>query len=273
MGLFAGKTGLLIGLMHSGSTLWALAQRLHAEGAQLGFTWLPDRDPERPRSEQKIRRLAEPLDAALLMPLDATDDASLDALFDAARTIYGTIDFVVHSLTFVRERDMRCRTVEVSREGFLQAMDISVYSFLTVLNRASQLMPRGGSILTVTFQGSEKVIPGYNLLGVCKAALESGVRYAAAELGPAAIRVNALSLGFLQLLGFAIRVGPPTILSHGHQWTPLQRKLTQKEVAETALFLLSDRASGITGETLHVDGGFHIMGAPPSDFVSFTEGN
>ena len=265
MGLFTGKTGLVFGIANDHSIAWAITQQLQAEGAEMGFTHLPDKDPERPRMERRLRKLVEPLGAKVIMPCDVQKDEDLDKVFAAARETYGSLDFVLHSVAYAPIEDLKGATVDTSREGFKVAMEISVYSLMAVARRAKDMMKPGGSILTMTYLGGEKVIPGYNVMGVCKAALESTVEYIANDLGPMGIRVNALSAGPLKTLA-ASAVGEfDKMLKLYQTFSPLRRGISHDEVGRTGMWLLSDMASGITGETLHVDAGYHIMGAPPAE--------
>jgi len=268
MGMFEGKKGLVFGIANDRSIAWAITQQLHAEGAELGFTHLPDADPERPKAEKRLRKLVDPIGAKLVMACDAQKDDDLDAVFAAAGDTFGEIDFVLHSMAFAPIDELKGRVTDVSREGFKLSIDISAYTLIALANRAEKLMPNGGSILAMTYLGGETVIPGYNLMGICKAALESSMQYLAHELGPSKIRVNALSAGPLRTLA-ASAVGEFDQMQKLYAgFSPLRRNVTHDEVGKTGMFLLSDVASGITGEILHVDGGFHIMGAPPADAIS-----
>ena len=268
MSQFEGKKGLVFGIANDRSIAWAITQELAAQGATMGFTHLPDADPERPKAEKRLRKLVEPIGAELIMPCDIQDDTQIDAVFDAAQQTFGTIDFVVHSLAFADINDLKGKVYDCSRDGFKMAMDISAYSLLALVKRARPLMPNGGSILAMTYLGGETVIPGYNVMGVCKAALDSCVQYAASEVGPENIRVNALSAGPLRTLA-ASAVGDFSQMQKLYQaYSPLRRNVTHEEVGKTGMFLLSDHASGITGEILHVDSGYHIMGAPPEELQS-----
>jgi enoyl-[acyl-carrier protein] reductase I len=265
MGLFAGKKGLIFGIANDHSIAWAITEKLHAEGAEMGFTHLPDKDPERPRMERRVRKLVEPLGAKLILPCDVTRDEDLDRMFAAAREQLGSLDFVLHSIAYATLDDMQGPTYKVSRDGFKLAMEISVYSLLTIARRAREALNPGGSILTLTYLGGETVIPGYNLMGVCKAALESSVRYLANDLGPFGMRVNALSAGPLKTLASSAVGDFDQMTKLYSSFSPLRRNISPAEVANAGMYLLSDLASGITGETLHVDAGYHIMGAPPAD--------
>ena len=264
MGLFDGKKGLVFGIANDHSIAWAITQQLNQEGAQIGFTHLPDKDPERPRMERRLRKLVEPF-AKIIMPCDVQKDEDLDAVFSAAKETFGTLDFVLHSIAFAPLEDLKGPTYNVSRDGFKLAMEISVYSLISIARRTRELLNPGGSILTLTYLGGEKVIPGYNLMGICKSALESSVKYLASELGPSGFRVNALSAGPLKTLSSSAVGDFDKMMDLYTAFSPQRRTITPDEVGKTGMFLLSDLASGITGETVHVDAGYHIMGAPPID--------
>lgn len=265
MGLFAGKKGLIFGVANDRSIAWAIAEQLHAEGAEMGFTHLPDKDPERPKMEKRLRSLVEPIGAKLVLPCDVQNDQQIDAVFAAARETFGQIDFVVHAIAFASVDDLKGAVSDVSRDGFKLAMEISVYSLMALTRRAKDVLRPGGSILTLTYLGGERVIPGYNVMGLCKAALESSVGYMASELGPQGIRVNALSAGPVRTLAASAVGDFSKMMELYERFAPLRRNITPEEVGRTGMFLLSDLASGITGETLHVDSGYHVMGAPPQD--------
>ena len=266
MGLFTGKRGLVFGIANDYSIAWAITQKLHAEGAEMGFTHLPDKDPERPRMEMRLRKLVEPMGAKMMAPCDVQKDADLDRVFEIAKEKLGSLDFVIHSLAFAPLEDLKGPTMNCSRAGFLQAMDVSVYSLLTIARRAVPLFNPGASLLTLTYLGGERVIPGYNMMGVCKAALESSVEYLANELGPQGFRVNALSAGPLKTLASSAVGDFDQTLKLYNTMSAMRRNITAEEVGKTGMYLLSDLASGVTGETLHVDAGYHVMGAPPVEF-------
>jgi enoyl-[acyl-carrier protein] reductase I len=263
MSAFTGKKGLVFGIANDRSIAWAITQALAEQGAEMGFTHLPDRDPERPKAANKLKKLVEPIGAKLIMPCDVTNDENLDAVFAAAKETFGTLDFVVHSMAYAPIDDLKGPVYGVSRGGFKLSMDISAYSLIALASRAKELMPAGGSILAMTYLGGEKVIPGYNLMGICKAALESTLEYLAHEFGPHKIRVNAVSAGPVKTLAASAVGDFNQMMKLYETFSPLRRNITPAEVGKAAAFLLSDAASGITGETLHVDSGFHIMGAPP----------
>lgn len=265
MGLFHGKKGLVFGIANERSIAWAITQELHAEGAEMGFTHLPDKDPARPKNEKKVRKLVDPLGAKFVLPCNVQRDEDLDAVFTQAEETFGKLDFLIHSVAFAPPQDLTGPVYAVSREGFQAAMDISVYSLIAMAGRAQPIMNPGGSLLTLTYLGGERVIPGYNLMGLCKAALENAVIYLASELGRDQVRVNALSAGPVKTIS-ASGVGDfKKMLQLYETFSPLRRNISEAEVGKAAMFLLSEYASGITGETLHVDSGYHVMGGPPLD--------
>lgn len=265
MGLFTGKKGLVFGIANDHSIAWAITQKLHAEGAEMGFTHLPDKDPERPRMEGRLRKLVEPIGAKIMMPCDVQKDEDLDKVFATVKETFGQIDFVLHSVAYAPLEDLKKPTHACSRAGFLLSMDISCYSLLAIAHRAREVLVPGGSILTLTYLGGEAVIPGYNIMGVCKAALESSVKYIASELGADGIRVNGLSAGPLKTLSSSAVSDFDHMLKLYPLVAPLKRNVNMEDVGKSGLYLLSDLASGVTGECLHVDSGYHVMGAPPAD--------
>lgn len=257
MGLFSGKKGLIFGVANDFSIAWAISQKLLAEGAELGFTHLPGE-----KMERRVRKLAEPISAKLITPCDVSIDDDVARVFSEAKATYGTLDFVLHSVAFAPIEDLKCPFVQASRKGFLTAMDISVYSLAIVARHAADAMPDGGAILTLTYYGGEKVVAGYNLMGVCKAALDASVKYLAYDLGPKKIRVNAVSAGPVKTLA-ASAVGDFDKLGGLYEMvSPMQRNIDREEVGAAGMFLLSPAASGITGEILHVDCGYNVMGSP-----------
>ena len=264
MGLMSGKKGLVFGIANDHSIAWAITEKLHAEGAEIGFTHLPDKDPERPRMERRLRKLVEPLGAQVIMPCDVQNEADIDAVFAKAKETYGSIDFMLHSIAYAPLDDLKGPVYNCSRDGFKLAMEISCYSLISLAKRAKDLMNPGGSILTLTYLGGETVIPGYNLMGLCKAALESSVTYLANELGSEKqIRVNALSAGPLKTLASSAVGDFDLMMKLYKDFSPLRRNVLPDEVGKVGMFLLSDMSSAITGENVHVDCGYHIMGAPP----------
>ena len=257
MGLFSGKKGVVLGVANDYSIAWAISQQLLREGAEIGFTHLPGE-----KMERRVRKLADPIGAKLITPCDVRSDEDIARVFKEAGEVYGSLDFVLHSIAFAPLEDLRCPFVESSREGFKTAMEISVYSLASVARSASAYMPNGGSIATLTYLGGERVVSGYNMMGVCKAALDAAVKYLAYDLGPKKIRVNAVSAGPVKTLA-ASAVGDSDKLAGLYEAvSPLQRNITREEVGSAGLFLLSDLATGITGEILHVDAGYNVMGSP-----------
>lgn len=257
MGLFTGKKGLVLGVANDFSIAWAITRKLLDEGAEVGFTHLPG-----DKMERRVRKLAEPVGAKLITPCDVQKDEDIARVFREAGEVYGSIDFVLHSIAFAPIDDIKKPFVQASREGFKIAMDISVYSLAIVSRHAAEVMPNGGAIETLTYFGGEKVVSGYNMMGVCKAALDASVKYLAYDLGPRKIRVNGLSAGPVKTLA-ASAVGDSDKLAGLYEAvSPLQRNITREEVGAAGMFLLSDLASGITGEIMHVDCGYNAMGSP-----------
>jgi enoyl-[acyl-carrier protein] reductase I len=265
MGLMDGKQGVVLGIANELSIAWSIAQELHAAGATVGYTHLPDKDPERPKNRNKVARLVEPLGSKFLIPCDVSSDAQLDETFATIGAQFGKIDFLVHSIAFAPPADLTGPVYNSSRDGFKLAMDISCYSLIAMCKRARPILNKGGSILALTYLGGEAVIPGYNLMGLCKAALENAVGYLASELGPEGLRVNCISAGPIRTLSIKGVAGSDKMFTLYDIAAPLRRNVTAGEVGKAALFLLSDMASGISAETLHVDAGYHIMGAPPQE--------
>jgi enoyl-[acyl-carrier protein] reductase I len=257
MGLFTGKRGLVLGVANDYSIAWAISQKLLEQGAEAGFTHLPGE-----KMERRVRKVVEPAGAKFVTPCDVQKDEDVARVFGEAREKLGPLDFVLHSIAFAPLEDIRCPFVEASRAGFLTAMEISVYSLAIVARHAAAVMPEGGSILTLTYFGGERVVPGYNMMGVCKAALDASVKYLAYDLGGRKIRVNGLSAGPVKTLA-ASAVGDFDKLAGLYDLVaPMERNVEREEVGSAGMFLLSDWASGITGEILHVDCGYHAMGSP-----------
>jgi enoyl-[acyl-carrier protein] reductase I len=263
MGLFDGKKGLILGVANDHSIAWAIAQFVMAEGAVCGFTHLPDRpDDDRQRNRRRVAQLTDAAPAAkFLVPLDVGSDQDIRSVMNRAGEEFGKIDFLVHSIAYAPLEDLKVNTIDCSREGFKQAMETSAYSLLAVTAAARSIMNDKGSVLTMTYFGGERAVPGYNVMGVCKAALDSIVKYLAFDLGPRKIRVNAVSAGPLRTLA-GRGAGVDDMLILYEAMSPMGRNVTHEEVGRTAGFLLSDMAAGITGEILHVDGGYNIMGSP-----------
>lgn len=261
MGLFAGKKGIIMGVANDHSIASGVAKVLHAEGATIGYSHLPDEDP-RGRMEARVRKAVDGLDPAFILPCDVSNDESTAKFFDGVREHFGKIDFFVHSIAFAAMEDLRGSTLNASRKGFLHAMNISAFSFIATAKLAADLMPDGGAMLTMTYLGGERVVPGYNMMGVCKAALEACVKYAAFDLGPRNIRVNGLSAGPVRTLAAAGIGDFKSMLTINSSIAPLQKNITQEDVGRTSAFLLSEWAQSITAENVHVDAGYHIMAGP-----------
>jgi len=255
MGLFTGKVGLVMGVANDRSIAWAMAESLFAEGAELAYTHLPS-----PSSERRVTRLAEAHAPKVLLPCDVQNDADITRVFDAVRENHGRLDFLIHSIAFAPPEDLRKPYAETSRAGWHLAMDISVYSLVAVSRHAAALMTDGGSIVTLSYFGGEKVMPGYNVMGVCKAALEHSVRYLAWDLGRKKIRVNAISAGPMRTLSSAGVSGFDQMREHAIEKSCLGRNVEFHELANNGLYLLSDLSNGVTGEIIHVDCGYSIVG-------------
>lgn len=261
MGLFTGKKGIILGVANEYSIAAGIAKVLHAEGATLGFNHLPDKEG-RGRMAARVKRVTDPLGATFVRPCDMSSDSDIQSFFGEVKKEFGTIDFLVHSIAFAPLDDIRCSTIDASREGFRIGMDISCYSFIISAREAAKLMPDGGSMATMTYFGGEKVVGGYNLMGVCKAALDAATKYMAYDLGPKNIRVNGVSAGPIKTLA-ASAVGEfSQMLKLYEAVAPLGKGITTEDVGRTTAFLLSDYARSITGEIMHVDNGYNIMGSP-----------
>lgn len=256
--MFEGKVGVVMGVANQHSIAAGVSKVLVDMGAELAFSYLPD---EKGKMETRIRKVVDEWEPKIVHPCDVSDDDSIKAFFAAVEKQYGKIDFFVHSVAFAPLDDLKCRTIDASRAGFLTAMDVSVYSFMATAREASKIMNEGGSIVTMSYFGGEKVIAGYNMMGLAKSALETSVQYAAYELGAEGIRVNAVSAGPIKTLASSA-VGASKMLKMYGDIAPLGRNVTQDEVGKTTAYLLSDLSSATTGEVLHVDGGYHVMGSP-----------
>ncbi len=253
MALMDGKRGIIFGVANDMSIAWGIAQQLKAHGATLAFTYLND------ALEKRVRPLAESLGSDLILPCDVGNDADIEATFKEVEKRWGSIDFVVHSVAFANREDLKNPFSQTSREGFKLAMDISAYSLVAVTRYAVPLMKQGGSIVTLTYLGATRMVPNYNVMGVAKAALESSVRYLAAELGEKKIRVNAISAGPIRTLAASGVAGLKEKIKLMDQYAPLRRAVDQEDVGRSAVYLLSDLASGVTGEVHFVDGGFSTV--------------
>ncbi len=253
-GLMAGKRGIIFGVANKSSLAWAIAQQLRAQGAEIAFTYMGD------ALLKRVQPLADSIGSDVLLPCDVTDESQIKGVFSSLKDKWGSIDFVVHAIGFSDKNQLRGHYYDTTRDNFLMTMDISCYSLTAIAREAAPLMNEGGSLLTLTYYGAEKVMPHYNVMGVAKAALEASVRYLAADFGPKQIRVNALSAGPVKTLA-ASGIGDfRYILKWNEENAPLRRNITNEEVGKAGLYLLSDLSSGVTGENHHVDCGYHTVG-------------
>ena len=258
-GLMTGKKGLIMGVANDRSLAWGIAQAAHHHGAELAFTYQGE------ALEKRVRPLAESVGSDLVLPCDVTDDASMDAVFTTLEEKWGKLDFLVHAIAFSDKEELKGKYVDTSFDNFQRTMNISCFSFTTLAKRAAPLMKDGGSLLTLTYYGAERVMPHYNVMGVAKAALEASVRYLAMDLGDRNIRVNALSAGPVKTLA-ASGIGDFRYILKWNQYnSPLKRNVTLEDVGGAGLYLLSDLSSGVTGETHHVDSGYHVVGMKRPD--------
>ena len=252
--LMTGKRGLIMGIANERSLAWGIARRIAEHGGELAVTYQGD------IMEKRVVPLAQSLGSQLILPCDVTDEASLDSLFERLEQAWGGLDFAVHAIAYSDKGELKARYVDTTAENFAKTLNISCYSFTAVCRRAHRLMKNGGSLLTLTYFGAEKVVPHYNVMGVAKAALEASVRYLAADLGKENIRVNAVSAGPIKTLA-ASGIGDfRHILKWNEYNSPLGRNITIDDVGNAALYLLSDLASSVTGEIHHVDAGYHVVG-------------
>lgn len=252
--LLEGKKGLVLGIANKRSIAWGIAQAVHREGARLAVTYQGE------RLEENVRELAAGLREPVILPCDVTQDSALDTLAGAVEKELGGLDFVVHAVAYALREELDGEFVNTSREGYRVAQDVSSYSLTALARRVAPLMAGGGSIVTLSYLGGERVVPHYNVMGVAKAALEMSVRYLAADLGPKGIRVNAISAGPIKTLAASGVHGISKMLEYHRTHAPLRKNTEQDEVGDAALFLVSRLSRGITGEVIHVDGGFHVMG-------------
>ncbi len=254
--LMKGKKGLIMGVANHNSIAWGIASQLAAQGAELAFSYIE-------AMERRVKPLGESIGVKVFVPAEVTDDASMDQAFATLEKEFGTLDFVVHAIAFSDKNELRGSFVEnTTRDNFLMSMNISAYSFVDVARRAEKLMPNGGSMITLTYLGSERVIPNYNVMGVAKAALEAATRYIARDLGPKKIRVNAISAGAIRTLSLAGIQDGRKMIAQGRQFSALKEDTSVEGVAGCALWLLSDLGRSTTGEVIHVDAGFHMIGLP-----------
>tara|TARA_B110000977_G_scaffold193045_1_gene267455 strand:- start:305 stop:1111 length:807 start_codon:yes stop_codon:yes gene_type:complete len=264
--LMAGKRGLIMGLANDKSIAWGIAKQLADAGAELAFSYQGD------ALKKRVDPLAASLGSDIVLPCDVGDEASIDDLFAGLAERWDNLDFIVHAIGFSDKNELRGRYVDTSRANFALSMDISVYSFTAVVQRAEKMMKNGGSCLTLTYYGAEKVMPHYNVMGVAKAALEASVQYLAEDLGKDGIRVNAISAGPIKTLA-ASGIGDFRYIMKWNEYnSPLRRNVTIDEVGKSALYLLSDLGSGTTGETLHVDAGYHVVGMKAVDAPDMAKG-
>ncbi|MGP1275028.1 MAG: enoyl-ACP reductase FabI [Caulobacterales bacterium] len=256
--LMKGKRGLVMGVANKNSIAWGIAQQLAAQGAELAFSYQGE------ELEKRVRPLVESLGGEpFMVTADVTDDASMDACFATLEKKWGKLDFLVHAIAFAGKDELKGSfTHNTTREGFKRAMDVSAFSFVDAAKRASALMPDGGAMVSMTYLGSERVVPNYNVMGVAKAALEACTRYIARDLGPSGIRVNAISAGPMRTLAMAGISGGRTLMKTGKDWSMLKEDTRMEGVAGAALYLLSDLGHSCTGEVLHVDAGFHAVAVP-----------
>lgn len=250
----AGKKGLIMGVANERSIAWGIAKACHDHGAEIAFTFQGE------ALERRVRPLATSIGSDIILPCDVTNPASVDATFAEIEKRWGKLDFLVHAIAFSNKEELKGRYLDTTAENFALTMNVSCYSFTAVAQRAVPLMKEGGSLLTLTYYGAERVIPHYNVMGVAKAALEASVRYLAADLGELKIRVNAISAGPIKTLAFAGINDGRYILKWNELNSPLKRNVTTEEVGNAGLYLLSDLGTAVTGEVMHVDAGYHVVG-------------
>jgi enoyl-[acyl-carrier protein] reductase I len=259
MGLLDGKTALIFGVANDHSIAWGIARALHAEGAEVGFSSIES------LIDKRVRPLAESIGSTFVEPCDVQSDADIERVFERWSATHDGLDILVHALAFAKREELTGRFVDTSRDGFSLAMDVSAYSMVALSRAALPHLRRGSSILTLTYYGAEKVVANYNIMGVAKAALEASVRYLAADLGPDGIRVNAISAGPIRTLAAAGISGFKKMYGEFADVAPLRANITPEDVGKTAVYLVSDLASAVTGEVIYVDGGFSVMGVPTGD--------
>jgi enoyl-[acyl-carrier protein] reductase I len=262
--LMAGKRGLILGVANNRSIAWGIAKAAHAQGAEIAFTYQGD------ALKKRVVPLAEELGSNIVLPCDVTDIASVDAVFAELTRVWGRLDFLVHAIAYADKAELDGRYVDTTEGNFTKSLMISCYSFTALAQRAEKLMPHGGSLLTLTYYGAEKVMPHYNVMGVAKAALEASVRYLAADLGKGGIRVNAISAGPIKTLAASGISDFRYILRWNEYNSPLRRTVTIEDVGGAGLYLLSDLSRGVTGEIHHVDSGYHVQGMKNEDAPDIT---
>ena len=258
-GIMQGKRGIVMGVANDRSIAWGIAEAVAKQGAEIAFTYQGD------ALEKRVRPLAEAVGSNIIIPCDVSSDEAIDETFNLLKEKWNTIDFVVHAIAYSDKEELKGEYVDTTRKNFYKTMDISVYSFTAVAQRAAKMMPNGGSMITLTYYGAEKVMPHYNVMGVAKAALESSVRYLAADLGNDKIRVNSVSAGPIKTLA-ASGIGDFRYILKWNQYnSPLRRNVTLNDVGGCGVYLLSDLSTGVTGETHHVDCGYHVVGMKAID--------
>ena len=257
--LMAGKKGLIMGVANARSLAWGIAQACRAQGAELAFTYQGE------ALEKRLRPLAEDMGCDFILPCDVTEDSSIDAVFSAVRERWGKLDFLLHAIAYSDKEELKGKYLDTTAENFTRSLMISCYSFTAIARQAAPLMSDGGSLLTLTYYGAERVMPHYNVMGVAKAALEASVRYLAVDLGGANIRVNAMSAGPARTLASSAIGDFPYILKWNQYNAPLKRNVTLEDIGGAGVYLLSDLSSGVTGEVHHVDCGYHVVGMKAVD--------
>jgi enoyl-[acyl-carrier protein] reductase I len=258
-GIMNGKRGIVMGVANDRSIAWGIAEAVAKQGAEIAFTYQGD------ALEKRVRPLAEKVGSNIIIPCDVSSDEAIEKTFKLLKEKWDTIDFIVHAIAYSDKEELKGEYVDTTRENFYKTMDISVYSFTAIAQRAAKMMPNGGSMITLTYYGAEKVMPHYNVMGVAKAALESSVRYLAADLGSDKIRVNSLSAGPIKTLA-ASGIGDFRYILKWNQYnSPLRRNVTLNDVGGCGVYLLSDLSAGVTGETHHVDCGYHVVGMKAID--------
>lgn len=257
--LLEGRKALIFGVANDHSIAWGIARALHAAGAEVGFSSVES------LIERRVRPLADSIGATFVEPCDVQNDAEIERVLARWQAQHGRLDVLVHALAFARREDLDGRFVDTSREGFGVALDVSAYSLVALARAAAPIMPQGGSIITLTYYGAEKVVANYNVMGVAKAALEASVRYLAADLGPQGIRVNAISAGPIRTLAASGIAGFRSLYGRFRDITPLRRNVTTDDVGGTAVYLASDLSAAVTGEVLYVDAGFNVLGVPTEE--------
>jgi enoyl-[acyl-carrier protein] reductase I len=256
LSLMQGKSGLVLGVANDHSIAWGIARAVAEHGAELAFTYQGEGFAKR------VKPLAESVGSKIVLPCDVSDDASIDAVFSAVEKEWGSLDFVVHSVAYSDKDELSGRYVDTSRDNFKLTLDISCFSFTTIAKRAAALMSNGGSLITLTYSGSGRVMPNYNVMGVAKAALEASIKYLAVDLGPKNIRVNAISAGPMRTLAGSAVGGARQVYKWNEEYSPLRQNTQLGDVGGAGLYLLSDLSAGVTGEIMHVDSGYNVVGVP-----------